>query len=135
MFLTPIKPEEVPPVWDKVKPLIDKALKHSNGEQTSHDILVKLIKKTNILFIGVEAQEIMMAGIGEILEYPQKRVFHITTWATKTGRDYDQWMALFDVVENVARQLDCSDISAFTRKGLAKKLNWTHEYCVVTKQL
>ena len=135
MLAIPLKPEEVPQVWDRVKPLIDKALVHTIGEQTSHDILIKLVKKENILFIGVEAQEIMSALVGEVMIYPQKRVFHITTWANKTGHDYEQWMQLFDVVEDFARMQGCTLISAWTRKGLAKKLNWTHEYSVVTKNL
>ena len=135
MLALPLKPEEVPQVWEKVKPLIDKALVHTNGEQTSHDILIKLVKQENILFIGVEAQEIMSALVGEVLVYPQKTVFHIITWANKTGQDYEQWIQLFDVVEDFARMQDCTLISAWTRKGLAKKLNWTHEYSVVTKNL
>jgi hypothetical protein len=73
MFAIPLKPQEVPRVWDKVKPLIDKALVHTIGEQTSHDILIKLVKKQNILFIGVEAQEIMSALIGEVQIHPQKK--------------------------------------------------------------
>ena len=135
MFVVPLTPNEVPHVWDKVKPLINKALKHSMGEQTPHDILIKLIKQENILFIGVEAQEIMLALVGEIIIYPQKRVFHITTWSTKTGHDYEQWMQHWDVIEDFARLQGCTLISAWTRKGLAKKLNWTHEYSVVTKNL
>ena len=135
MLAVPLTPDEVPHVWDKVKPIIDKALKNTVGEQTSHDILVKLVKQQNILFIGVEADEIMSALVGEIMIYPQKRVFHITIWANKTGHDYEQWIQLWDVIEDFARLQDCTLISAWTRKGLAKKLNWTHEYSVVTKEL
>ena len=135
MLAMPLKPEEVPQVWDKVKPLIDKALVHTLGEQTSHDILIKLVKKENILFIGIEAQEIMSALVGEVQIYPQKRVFHITTWANKTGHDYEQWIQHWDVIEDFASLQGCTLISAWTRKGLAKKLNCTHEYSVVTKNL
>ncbi len=135
MLAMPLKPQEVPQVWDRVKPLIDKALVHTLGEQTSHDILIKLVKKENILFIGIEAQEIMSALVGEVQIYPQKRVFHITTWANKTGHDYEQWMQHWDVIEDFARHQGCTLISAWTRKGLAKKLKWTHEYSVVTKDL
>ena len=135
MLAVPLKPEEVPQVWDKVKPIIDKALKYTVGEQTSHDILVKLVKQENILFIGVEADEIMSELVGEVMIYPQKRIFHITILSNNTGHDYEQWIQLWDVIEDFARLQDCTLISAWTRKGLAKKLNWTHEYSVVTKEL
>ena len=135
MIAFPLAPEEIPRVWNKVKPLIDKALVHNYGEQNSLDILEKLFKKQVVLFIGVEADEIMSALIGEVLIHPRKKVFHITTWSTKTGHDYDQWMQLFDVVEDFARGQSCTTITAWTRKGLAKKLNWTHEFSVVTKDL
>ena len=131
----PLKPEEVPQVWDRVKPLIDKALVHTLGEQTSHDILIKLVKKENILFIGIEAQEIMSALVGEVQIYPQKRVFHITTWANKTGHDYEQWMQHWDVIEDFRRAMGCTTVHAWVRKGYVKKLKWKHKYAVLTKDL
>ena len=36
MLAIPLKPEEVPHVWDKVKPLIEKALVHTIGEQITN---------------------------------------------------------------------------------------------------
>lgn len=135
MLAIPLAPQNIPKIWNQVKPLVDKALTYNYGEQTSHDVLIRLLKSQVVLFVGIEADEIMSALIGEVLIHPQKKVFHITTWSTKTGYDYEQWMKLFDVVEDFARGQGCTTISAWTRKGLARKLNWKHEYSVVIKDL
>lgn len=133
LFFVPAK--DIPTVWNKVKPLIDKALAHNLGEQTSQDVLAALLKRQSHLLVGVVDGKIEMALIGEVQEFPQKTIFLILTWATKSGHDYEKWMPLFYVVEDFARSQGCTLISAWTRKGLAKKLNWKHEHSVVTKEL
>lgn len=131
----PLSRKDIPTVWNKVKPLIDKALAHGLGEQTSQDVLARLLNKQQILFVGVADGKIEMALIGEVQNFPQKTIFLILTWATKSGHDYEKWMPSFHVIENFARSQGCTLISAWTRKGLAKKLNWKHEHTVVTKDL
>ena len=48
MLLVPVFASDVPRIWHEVKPLVDKALKHSHGEQLSEDVLDKLLKKQNL---------------------------------------------------------------------------------------
>ena len=34
-----------------------------------------------------------------------------------------------------ARNAECSHLEAWARKGLTRKLNWEHEYSVISKQI
>ncbi len=130
-----IKPKDIPYIWHDVKPLLDKALKHANGELESSDVLKLLLEDDQHLFIGKINGEIQSALIGEFIYYPRKKAFRIITWSTKSGHDYKLWMPLFNIIENYAKEMGCDLIEAWTRKGLAKKLKWDNEYSIVTKHI
>jgi len=135
MFLAPVFASEIPSVWHKVKPLVEKALKHTHGEQISSDVLESLLTKQYILFAGIEAQELASICIAEVIVYPRKKVLHIPIAATESGRDFELWRDHFSVVEDFGKAMGCTSVSAWTRKGFAKKLKWTHQYTVLTKEL
>lgn len=122
-------------MWFNVKPLIEKALVHANGEMLSSDILKLLLENREHLFIGYDNDEILSALVGEIITYPQKKTFRIITWSTKSGHDYESWIDLFDTIEYFAKSKGCDSIEAWTRKGLARKLKWDNEYSVITKNI
>jgi len=130
-----VPPSDVLKLWGKVEPLITKALKHNHGELVSSDILELLLQKRQLLWVGFEDNDIHSALVGEFITYPRKKAFRIITWSTKSGYHYEEWMELFNKIENFARLNGCSVMEAWTRKGLAKKLNWNHSYSVVVKQL
>tara|TARA_A100000172_G_C3004211_1_gene97379 strand:- start:326 stop:733 length:408 start_codon:yes stop_codon:yes gene_type:complete len=135
MLLVPVFASDIPRIWHEVKPLVDKALKHGDGEQLSSDVLVSLLKKQMILFAGIEGQDLASVCIAEIIPYPRKKVLHVTLAATKSGRDFELWNETFGVVEDFGRAMGCTSVSAWTRKGFAKKLKWKHEFAVLTKDL
>ncbi len=116
-----VNPNEVPYIWVAIKPLIEKALVHANGEMLSSDILKLLLENKEHLFIGYDNEEIQSALVGEVIHYPQKKVFRIITWSTKSGHDYEAWIDLFDTIEYFAKSRGCDSIEAWTRKGLARK--------------
>ena len=130
-----IEPSEIPYIWVDVKPLIDKALVHANGEMLTSDVLKLLLENKEHLFIGFDNDEILSALVGEIIHYPQKKVFRIITWSTKSGHDYEEWIDLFNTIEYFAKSKGCDSIEAWTRKGLARKLKWDNEYSVITKNI
>ena len=135
MYLAPVLASEVPRIWHEVKPLVDKALAHADGEQLSEDVLQKLLNKHMILFAGIEGQELASVCIAEIMIYPRKKVLHVTLAATKSGRDFELWDTTFHIVEDFGRAMGCTSVSAWVRKGFVKKLNWKHTFSVVTKNL
>lgn len=130
-----VEPEDIPYIWFDVKPLIDKALKHSNGEIFTKDILELVLQKRQYLFVGTIEGKIQSALIGELIDYPRKLVFRIITWSTSSGYDYEKWMPLFNTIEDFARNKQCDFLEAWTRKGLARKIKWDNEHSIITKQL
>ncbi len=132
-----VETNDIPYIWHEVKPLIDKVLNRTNGEMLSEDVLNLLLNRKQHLFIGgdVEKDEILSALVAEIINYPRKKVFRIITWSTKSGRDADFWLTLFDTIEDFARNQNCVSIEAWARKGLARRLKWDNEYSVITKNL
>ncbi len=130
-----VESRDVPYIWHHVKPLIDKALVHSEGELLSEDVLKLLLEKREHLFIGRRNDSIESALVGEVIKYPRRNVFRIITWSTQSGFDSEFWLDYFDVIEDFARSKHCASIEAYARKGLARTLKWDNEYSVISKEL
>jgi len=130
-----IDPKNIPAIWIDIKPLIDKALKHSSGEMNSKDVLTSLLKSYEDLWVGFQDDEISCMGVTEIIEYPRKTILRVLLFATKTGHDFNIWQSYISDVEKFAVKAGCSSIEAWVRKGFAKKLNWDNHYSVISKQI
>ena len=130
-----VNPSDIEHVWEEVKPLLEKALAHAEGEMLPSDILDLILEEKETLWVGMNDGEIFCAGVTEIITYPRKKVLRIITCATKSGHDYEMWKDFTDIIEGFGVRYGCSSIEAWTRKGLAKKLNWDNEYSVITKDI
>lgn len=126
-------------IWSQVEPIIKRAVNYADGSILLADVLSGLLTDKFGLFVGMEDDEIDSALVLEFKQYPRKKVLFILFWATKSGHDYDSWIQYISAIEEFARAADCDRIEAYTRKGLARKLNktlnWDNEYSVITKNL
>ena len=131
-----IQPDDLDVVWDEVVPLIEAALKYSEGEVIPED-LVKPIKIGKMqLWIAMFKGSVIAAMITEIVVYPRKRTLRVITIAGKDGHGMSKWYGFLPLVEGFALSNNCSSLEAWTRKGMAKKLtDWEHKYMVITKDL
>ncbi len=130
-----IQPGDLELVWDEVVPLIEAALKHSEGEIIPED-LVKPIKIGKMQLWVALSGGVIAAMITEIVVYPRKRVLRVITIAGKDGHGMSKWYGFLPLVEGFALSNNCSSLEAWTRKGMAKKLtDWEHKYMVITKDL
>ena len=130
-----IQPGDLELVWDEVVPLIEAALKHSEGEIIPED-LVKPIKTGKMQLWVALSDGVIAAMITEIVVYPRKRVLRVITIAGKDGHGMSKWYGFLPLVEGFALSNNCSSLEAWTRKGMAKKLtDWEHKYMVITKDL
>ena len=131
-----IQPGDLELVWDEVVPLIEAALKHSEGEVIPED-LIKPIKIGKMqLWVAMFKGSVIAAMITEIVVYPRKRVLRVITIAGKDGRGMSKWYGFLPLVEGFALSNNCSSLEAWTRKGMVKKLtDWEHKYMVITKDL
>ena len=128
-----VDPKDIPHVWDEVKPLINKALSHANGEMDVSDVLTFLFEGSQILWIGIKNDTIFCAGTTEVVNYPKKKILRIITFASKTGHDYELWKDFADTLEDFGSKIGCNALEAWTRKGLARKLKWDNQYSVITR--
>ena len=130
-----IQPGDLELVWDEVVPLIEAALKHSEGEIIPED-LVRPIKTGKMQLWVALSDGVIAAMITEIVVYPRKRVLRVITIAGKDGHGMSKWYGFLPLVEGFALSNNCSSLEAWTRKGMAKKLkDWEHKYMVITKDL
>jgi len=130
-----IQPGDLELVWDEVVPLIESALKYSEGEVIPED-LVKPIKIGKMQLWVAMSDGVIAAMITEIVVYPRKRILRVITIAGKDGRGMSKWYGFLPLVEGFAISNNCSSLEAWTRKGMAKKLtDWEHKYMVITKDL
>ena len=131
-----VSPSDISVVWDDVVEFIDLALKHSEGELISDDLILPLNKGEQNLWVALEEGEIIAAMITEIIPHPRKRVLRIITIGAKDGHGMDKWYDFLPAVEGFALNNGCSSLEAWTRKGMARKLkDWKHTYMVITKEL
>ena len=130
-----IQPDDLEVVWDEVVPLIDAALKYSEGELLSDDLVPPLETGKMQLCVAM-SDGVSAAMITEIITYPRKRVLRVITIAGKDGRGMSKWYGFLPLIEGFAISINCSSLEAWTRKGMAKKLkDWEHKYMVITKDL
>jgi hypothetical protein len=131
-----VSDEDIDFIWEECEPLIDSALKHSEGELISSDVYDQLINGAMQLWVAMEYGETIAAMITQVISYPRKRVLRVITLGGKDGSGLDKWYMFLDMVEGFALRTGCSALEAWTRKGMARKLkDWNHSYMVITKEL
>ena len=139
MRVEKIKPWQLPRTWHLIKPLIDKALDHSLGEQLASDMLEDLMNDQLWLLAGIDEQgDLAGVIVAEEIVHPQKKELYVHAWATQTGYGFDDWVELFEQsLLEIATDNGCHYISSNCRKGLAKKMttkrNWIDKYSVICK--
>ena len=130
-----VKTEDVQDVWPKVRPLIEKTLANDYlGSMTSTDTLRLILNERQQLWIGFDT-DIFLAILTEVVHYPKNKVLRIIASSTKTEHDMNVLYHHLSVLEEFALVCECTTLEAWTRKGLAEKLKWEHEYAVISKSI
>ena len=131
-----IKPEDVQDLWFGIRPILEKALVHSEGALLSSDVLKNVLNEEMQLWAGFDGTAVATAMTTEIVTYPRHKVLSVHTWATASGYDFDIWYPeVMKALEGFGRYHDCTGLEAYCRKGLARKLDWENEYSVITRPL
>ena len=139
MRIERIQAWQLPRVWHFIRPLIDKALDHSLGEQTASDMLEDLMNDQLWLLTGIDEQgDLAGVLVAEEVVHPQKKELYVHAWATVTGYGFDDWVEPFEQsLLEIAYDTGCHYISTMCRKGLAKKMStkrgWIDTHSVISK--
>ena len=102
-----VNPNDIDQVWEDVKPLLDKALAHADGEMLSSDILDLILDDREVLWVGINNGEVFCAGVTEVITYPRKKVLRIITFASKSGHDYELWKDFTEIIEGFGTTESC----------------------------
>ena len=128
-----VEAEDVDMVWDDVSPLIEKALRHAEGELIPDDIKKHLDSANLRLWVALKDKDVIAAMVTEIIQYPRKKIVRVITLA---GKDMSLWYDFLPMLEGYAIRHGCSSLEALTRKGMTRKLkDWKHSYDIITKDL
>ena len=139
MRIETIHPWQLPKVWHILRPIIDKALVHSLGEQLASDMLEPLMNDELWLLAGIDEQgDLAGVLVAEEIVHPQKKELYVHAWATVTGYGFDDWVDIFEQsLLEIAQDTGCHYISSMCRKGLAKKMStkrgWIDTHSVISK--
>ena len=128
-----VEAEDIDMVWDEASPLIEKALRHAEGELIPNDIKKHLDSGNLRLWVALEDRDVIAAMVTEIIQYPRKKIVRVITLA---GKDMSLWYDFLPMLEGYAIRHGCSSLEAWTRKGMTRKLkDWKHSYDIITKDL
>jgi hypothetical protein len=84
--------EQIHRAWKVIAPLLDSIEPYSNGECTTEQSKVELIKGLSTTLVIVDtAMKIVGVIIGEWKMPPGKRIFFVSGWAGSNAMDDDLW--------------------------------------------
>lgn len=135
IYLSGIHADHVGEVWEKVAPLLVKALEHGQGEDTLATIREKLGDRLLQLWVGHSNGDIIYAGISRVVTYHTgKRVAEIVYLA---GKDARKWaMDHIETMEKWAIANHCDGINIIGREGWKRVMPGYHPlYLVLSKDL
>lgn len=127
---TQVPQEDLILVWNKVAPLLEKALDNTYDIQ---DILEGLDKKRFQLFISWN-QGIESAVVTEIAVYPQAKILR---YVLAGGSNLENWLdRIQEKIERFAKLNNCTQLEVAGRKGWIKKLkNFKEKAVLLTKEI
>lgn len=123
--------KDIDSVWDKVSPLIQKALDHSCGELAIQDVYRKLQDGHMGLIMNDK-----MACVVEFMDYPQITALRVVALG---GEDMDEWLEeLLDILYKWAKENGHSRVEHMGRKGWVKtlqKYGYEPRYVFMTREI
>ena len=128
-----VQPEDIPYIWDKVAPLLERTKEHSEGELETDDFLEPLTHGDMQLWIATEDSKMHSVMVTQIVPYPQKKILRVISIA---GSDFKRLYEFNDMIESFATNAGCTGMELWGRKGWKKLLpDWESNYIVITKDL
>ena len=137
MYITILPHDKVVSNWPVISNLLKSALDHGCGESAPEDYLRKILNDKAQLWAVIENENIIGAGVTEVLTYSKQKVLHIFLFA---GINFEEQALVFPIVERFAKECGCVAIEQWGRKGWAKVLpkhvpGFREVYTVMRKEL
>ena len=112
--------ENIPYVWDRVKPLLQLAVDEAKGELTIEQVYNKLMDGTQMLYVCAEGETVVAALTMEILQFPNKKVISV---CQAGGTRMEEWYRpMAEQAEKLARIEKAQTIYVTGRRGWVRQL-------------
>lgn len=72
-----LQPDEVVASWQNIRPLLEPAIEHCNGEFEADDLLDMVKNRRAFAFVLEDDGGLVLAGVAEVLIYPRKTVLYV----------------------------------------------------------
>jgi len=123
---TPVFPNLIPKVWDRVEPMISLACEHSHGRFSSGDVLDELVTGAQVLWILYSGDdELLVCLTTSVCQYPGRRMLSVPFCGGLPGASH--WISHRElIVEKLvdwAKRNKCSGIEASGRPAWEKVLS------------
>jgi len=118
MAITPrlVPIEEVGLIWSTVAPILATSIDRDDGRRSLHSVLRQLVNGENQLWVVADIDPIGVV-VTAILHYPHRRVLRVEWLA---GERFAEWAHLITVLEDWAREQQCSSVEMAGRMGFAR---------------
>ena len=130
-----LSPTECVESMDTIRTWVESSMVHSAGERTTEQILEQLTQGLIQCWVILDGDVMVNITLTEVLRYPNKMTLHIIT---STGIDWESHKEEHRELESWAKELGCSSISVWGRRGWEKRLpamGYEHVYSVFEKRI
>lgn len=131
-----LQPDEVARKWREIEPYISRAISHGMGESTSLDMLKGVLNGQYECWEYSHLYEVKAYAMLRLNNYPQQTHLQIVTTAGEGFEGFGE--AGLDMVERYAKDMGCSHVTIWGRKGWSRKLKefgYEQVYSVCAKEL
>jgi hypothetical protein len=119
--ISQVTAEQVDVVWPHFLPMVERALRHGQGDAMAPcDVFGKIKSGDWILWIAHEGEDVMAGVVIEVSQFPRKKVVFVVMLV---GSRWDEWADDLEKVLLEFKELNHADcIETSCRDGLVKKL-------------
>tara|TARA_Y100001937_G_C7129672_1_gene336636 strand:+ start:2411 stop:2908 length:498 start_codon:yes stop_codon:yes gene_type:complete len=120
LVVSAVMPHDIKNIWDKVNTMIYRACKRSGGRHDTHTVYSDLINNHQHLWLAINTvnDTVMACATSQFIMYPTGlKMLDIVMLG---GSHKENWLKDgWQVLENWAKDNDCSGIQCVGRRGLA----------------
>ena len=117
-------------VWEKVIPLIDRAIEYADGKYGAEDIYKALKNREMQLWVAFTKVGALSAFcITKITHYPREKRGAILF---ASGHNVMEWLPFCKTIQNWARENGCTSMEVYGRRGWKKLLKQYGHYEIHT---
>lgn len=136
LHITVVPPQVLDVVWDKVKPMIELAIRTTRPRYDINSVRDGLDQGELLLWLVLDGTEPVAALTTRIVEYPHSKALCLD-WIG--GKRMKEWLPLaHDIMRKYGRDNGCTHLEGYGRRAWGRwleKYSWEPEYIAFRMEL